>query len=208
MKLIADLFDQAKHIIAKDVYNRGAFSRTYATLDFGDDGLPSEMDAQSPVTVASEDGQTMYTGTLLENAASGVKSIRVLYSNDNPKQCFVGAHPEPVVDGCKYGRIHDCFDASHKCKSKDRFFSFSGFPAEGHIRFDSYGTSLPYSYNVLEGNANDRNLAQFSKSAKDRMKPCTSCAFYPDFKKFLQFYGKADYAHRWIMSVFEAKRVV
>ena len=77
----------------------------------------------------------------------------------------------------------------------------------GHVRFDSYGTSLPYSYNVLEGNANDRTLAQFSTTAKDRMKPCSSCEYFPDFKKFFQYYGKPDYAHRWIMSAFEAKRV-
>ena len=84
----------------------------------------------------------------------------------------------------------------------------SGFPEAGHIRFDSYEMSLPYSYNALDGNANDRTLAQFSTSAKDKMKPCTHCELYPEFKKFFQFYGREDYAHRWIMSAFDATRVV
>ena len=101
LKLITDLFEQARHIQAKDVYNRGAFSRTYARLDFGDDGTTSEMSAQSPVTVASQDGEEMYSGMLLDKVPLGAKSVRIIYGNDNPQNCFVGGHPEPVVDGCK-----------------------------------------------------------------------------------------------------------
>jgi len=119
LKLIMELFEQAKHIKAKDVYNLGAFSRTYATLNFGFEGLPEDIAAHSPVTVASKDGETMLAGMLLEKGKFGDKSVRILYDNvDNVEKCYVGGHPDPVVDGCKscrcalisnVGRYHEYF---------------------------------------------------------------------------------------------------
>jgi len=84
----------------------------------------------------------------------------------------------------------------------------SGFPASGHIRFDGVGRALQYSYNVLNGNVNDRTLALFSTQAHIKMKPCANCQQFIEYKRFVQFYGKSDYAHRWILSAFEATRVV
>lgn len=102
LRLILELFEQAKEIKAKEVYNLGAFSRTYATLHFGFQGLPEEIAAHSPVTVASTDGETMLAGMVLEKGKFGAKSVRILYDNvDNPEKCYVGGHPDPVVEGCK-----------------------------------------------------------------------------------------------------------
>ena len=106
LQLLSELFEKAKHIQAKEVYNRGAFSRTFATLHFGAEGLPEEMRAQSPVTVASTDGETMLTGMLLDQGRLGAKSVRILYGSDNPLKCNVGGHPEPIVDGCTLECCH------------------------------------------------------------------------------------------------------
>ena len=84
----------------------------------------------------------------------------------------------------------------------------AGFPASGHIRFDQVGKAVRYSYNVLHGNTNDRTLAKFSKDAQQKMKPCHNCEFFHDFKRFYEYYGRMDYAHRWVMSAFEATRIV
>jgi len=102
LNLIAALFEEAKHIKAKEVYQSGAFSRTFAKLSFGFQGLPEDIKAHSPVTVASIDGETMLNGLLLEHAKFGDKHVRILYDNvDNAEKCYVGSHPEPVTAGCK-----------------------------------------------------------------------------------------------------------
>jgi len=217
LDLITSLLHDAKHIEAKDVYLQGAFSRSVAKLNFGFEGLPGDVAPHSPVTVASEDGNTMIKGELFEHGTLGEKSVHILYDNlDSDRKCFVGGHPEPVVNGCKY---YSCafsptvpMFSSANDTDTHAFPSFvattAGFPVAGHIRFDDLGKAVRYSYNLLHGNTNDRTLAKFSTDAYIKMKPCPNCELFHEYKRFYQYYGKMDYAHRWIMSAFEATRIV
>jgi hypothetical protein len=74
--------------------------------------------------------------------------------------------------------------------------------------FELLNTTVPYSYNVLHGNKNDRVLASFSTSAKSKMRPCPKCEMFTFYFRFFQFYGKHDYADRWIMAAFTGARTV
>jgi hypothetical protein len=85
---------------AKRVYEVGAFSRSYAELSLGFEGLPGDIDGHTTVTGLSESGVAI-TGISLDNSKLGAKTIRVEYNNlDNPVPCYVGGHPEPDTDGC------------------------------------------------------------------------------------------------------------
>lgn len=82
-----------------------------------------------------------------------------------------------------------------------------GFPSAGHIRFDTVGVSITYSYDTIENNRNDRTLAMFSTQANKKMRPCGSCDLFAEYKRFYQYYGQYDYAHQWVMSAFEQTRI-
>jgi hypothetical protein len=85
----------------------------------------------------------------------------------------------------------------------------TGFSATGHLTFDTYNNiTAQYAYNVHHNNLNDRTLAGLSQQSDQKMRPCATCELYPDFLHYFQFYGKADFAHRWIMAAFTGTRTV
>lgn len=85
---------------AKRVYKVGAFSRAFAELSLGFDGLPGDINGHTIVTGKAESGESI-TGMSLDNAKLGSKTIRVQYHNqDNFAPCFVGGNPEPQTEGC------------------------------------------------------------------------------------------------------------
>lgn len=180
--LIESLLSQDRLDEAKQVYIRGAFSRSYADLQFGFEGLPANIEAHSPVTVERKDGTGVaLKGMLLEPGKRGEKMVRILYKqNENENQCYVGGHPDPVLDGC--------------------------FPATGIIHFDHFDKNVSYFYNQHNDNLNDRVLQWFSSHAKTKMKPCPNCRYYKEFERFYEFYGKTDYANKWIMTALEGER--
>jgi hypothetical protein len=98
--LIDTLLRGAQLEEAKHVYQQGAFSRSFALLNFGFQGLPGDFQPHSPVTGASDSGE-MIKGMMLEHGKQGDKVVRILYNNGNPHSCYVGANTDPVVDGCK-----------------------------------------------------------------------------------------------------------
>lgn len=55
-------------------------------------------------------------------------------------------------------------------------------------------------YNSRRDNRAARTMEYLSTSASERMKPCVDCAYYPDFEKFIAYYGVADYANRFILA--------
>ena len=59
--------------------------------------------------------------------------------------------------------------------------------------------SLTYEYDIREDNDNDRTLQSLSTRADKEMKACDVCPYHEDFQLFLNYYGDADYANRWIM---------
>lgn len=194
---------------AQQVFEKGAFSRSYAELTFGLEGLPGDVKAHSSVKGAADSGEVIM-GMMLDHGKLGDKVVRVLYENaDNLGFCNVGGNPEPITSGCK-----SLVDASmmlalfcsfsHVCPSLDR----TGFAASGEMTFDLSKTPVPYTYNLQSGNKNDRTLALFSTSAKDKMRPCPKCEFYTDYFRFYLFFGATDYANRWILSALTGTRTV
>jgi hypothetical protein len=94
--LLAGQFDEAHR-----VFEVGAFSRPYAQLSLGSQGLPEGISIHSSVTGASESGEVI-KGSMFENGKRGGHVVRILYQNEDIlSSCFVGGNPVPVTDGCK-----------------------------------------------------------------------------------------------------------
>jgi hypothetical protein len=101
VQLVDTLLDEGKFEDAKHVYQNGAFSRNYAKLTFGFQGLPANMNFKTPLTGENDVGQSI-KGWLMNTAKLGDKEVLVLYANDdNEVQCVVGGNPAPDYDGCK-----------------------------------------------------------------------------------------------------------
>lgn len=162
------------------MYKEGSFSRSYAHVKFGFQGLPANIPDHSVVSGTAKDG-TPIKGFITVGQTFGQKEAQILYHPDNKVQCNVGGNPFPVFDGC--------------------------FAASGKISYDNFNKSIGYSYNVKSDNRNERSLQGFSSKAKNIMKPCPKCDYWKDFEKFNTFYGKSDYANQWIMAALMGSRV-
>jgi hypothetical protein len=86
-------------------------------------------------------------------------------------------------------------------------FLLLGFNETGFIQIQAPSRSdtnrtvvAHYKYNSRRDNRAARTLEYLSTSASDRMKPCPTCAYYPDFDKFHTYYGVPDYGNRWILA--------
>jgi hypothetical protein len=71
--------------------------------------------------------------------------------------------------------------------------------------------SITYTYNASLNNQNARNLQYFSTTASTKMRHNENATqdFYPDFKKFLTYFGESnfDYANKIIEAAFDASTV-
>ena len=68
----------------------------------------------------------------------------------------------------------------------------------------THGGEFTYSYNIPADNWNGRTIAQFSTTADTKMRPDQAAgAYFPDFQKFVDYYGPADYADAWITAALE-----
>jgi hypothetical protein len=89
------------------------------------------------------------------------------------------------------------------------FLTFLGFAGNGTMEFllpgvsdITQGTIYKYFYDIRQENFNGRFLKRFSIEADKVMRPCPECPYLPDFQKFFNFYGNADYADKWISAAF------
>lgn len=95
--------------VAKSVYEDGAFSKSYAEITLGGNGLPYDIEKgakfSGPATVS---GTT--TGAAIKAYNMGDKVIQVQYTTSEKQStyvnCQVGGNPDPNLDGCKYRRMH------------------------------------------------------------------------------------------------------
>jgi hypothetical protein len=71
--------------------------------------------------------------------------------------------------------------------------------------------TIGYTYNASSSNLNARTLQYFSTTANTKMRHNEDAtqAFYPDFQKFLTYYGEAnvDYANKIVEAAFDAGKV-
>jgi hypothetical protein len=114
---------------ALNVYLMGAFSRSYAVISFGSEGLPNDIPDHSLVTGTSTSGGVI-KGMTLEPSKLGAKSVRIFYQNpDNHRPCYVGGNPTPTLDGCKFALItgSKCFCLSTLSILSKPLFSSSSY---------------------------------------------------------------------------------
>jgi hypothetical protein len=167
------------YLTAEKVYREGAHSKSAAKLDL-DDPLDQDLPQGAAVIGIAKKDDMQVKGTLMFEAAKGTTSLFVQYSVNeiqaNYVQCQVGANPSPNTQGC--------------------------FAGSGSITLVDQGTNLGYTYTVNTGNLNFRTIAAFSLDSKEEMFNCDTCA-YPDYWKFLSYYGKFDYADHIITSAFD-----
>ena len=92
--------------LAKEVYERGASSMSYAEVTF-EEPLASAIEKGTLVVGSSVNG-TEARGTVMEPYDVGSQVIKVAYEvsdvQDSYENCRVGGAPEPymILDGCKY----------------------------------------------------------------------------------------------------------
>lgn len=88
--------------IARQVYEHGAYSRSYALLTLEKE-LPVDVMQFTHVVGYSHSGKQV-VGMVRRRMAAGQTELDVLYDlddDDDPTTgCYVGGNPEPVVDEC------------------------------------------------------------------------------------------------------------
>ncbi|GKY92512.1 hypothetical protein MPSEU_000221500 [Mayamaea pseudoterrestris] len=156
---------------AYSVYSEGFASKSTATITVT--ALESVIPAGTRVTGKANDGSNT-SGVTTTAARAGATSIEVEYEvsedQDNHVRCMVGGSSQPMTEGC---------------------FSDAG----GDLTAN--GKTVPYTSVV---NTNARTIRGFSINANERYRPAedTSNPFFPDFQKFVDYYGTYDYADKWI----------
>jgi len=96
------------------------------------------------------------------------------------------------------------YQSSRDCRVNSMIPFLSGcFGATGTISLASPTKkmmNISYSYSIEEGTKNSRTLKGFSTNT------CKTDAPSENLKKFVDYYGKCDYADHWIMSAFDGTK--
>mmetsp|Transcript_17619 Transcript_17619/g.49856 ORF Transcript_17619/g.49856 Transcript_17619/m.49856 type:complete len:503 (-) Transcript_17619:120-1628(-) len=166
---------------AKDVYEKGAFSKTVATVTVSP-SLATAIAKGTKLSGKTADG-TQVDGTLFEAYTANSGTLRFQYEV-NSKQaqyvnCQVGANPDPNIEGC--------------------------LATSGTLAIEGSVDSITYSYSQTTGNTNERTIRGFSTGAKAKMNDCDNCP-YPMYEKFYNYYGEFDYADKWVQAAFALQK--
>lgn len=169
---------------AFSVYSEGYASKSQATLTLSD--LTFAIPAGASVVGTANDG-TRARGTAVNAVTAGATELLVEYdvsdTQQNHVRCMVGGSTTPMLDGC---------------------YSSDG----GNLTVD--GQTVAYT---AVSNTNARTIQGFSTGANTRMRPAnpdnsasTSNPYFPDFQKFVDYYGTYDYADKWISAALLGER--
>jgi hypothetical protein len=107
----------------------------------------------------------------------GAKTIEVQYEGDS---CHVGGLAQPVTDKC--------------LRSNGTLFLD-----------DDSNVAIKYSYSPTDDTFNGRTIQGFATSG-DSMRRDDVSPFFPDFQKFVNYYGTEAYADEWIKAAFEGSK--
>jgi hypothetical protein len=168
---------------AEAIYEKGGFSRSYATVTLlSVAGLSKPVAEGTQVIGQSESGVDIY-GLTMRDLGIGEIKIPIRYNDQilaaDRSTCNVGALPIvgiQVTYGC--------------------------FRSQGSIVIGLSGGSYSYEYNVLEDNDNERTLQSLSTDAEEDMLVCDTCP-HRTFTKFFNYYKVPDYADRWVTAAFQ-----
>lgn len=168
LKLAIPNFDQAK-----EIYNEGGHSKSYALLNFH--GIRPRSISKGDILSGTADNGRAVSGKAADDYVyqSDVIEIKLYYIvTDERDRCQVGALALVDVNtsGC--------------------------FQEEGVLTTAEDGEVGSYTYTPMDHNRNDRTIAGFSKQAGTKM------ADMVDFEYFQAYYGKADYGDHWVTSAF------
>ena len=162
-----------------EVYSKGYASKSTATFTVSD--LTIAIPAESRITGVANDGSTV-AGSTTDAVVAGDPSITVEYetadTQENHVRCMVGGSPTPMTDGC---------------------FQDGG----GSLQVN--GQTVTYT--AVE-NTNGRTIQGLSLKV-DRHRPANADGsesstnpYFPDFQKFVDYYGTPEYADKWISAAF------
>lgn len=176
-QLMQSLLEQNNFADASLVYNKGAHSKSYASVTLEESTGRINKNTAFVGTTISGEPIVLYA---YSNYAAGETAIKLRYATSDVQEeysfCQVGANTNPVIHGCleTNGTIQ-----LHGIKSKP----------------------LPYSYDPQTDNKNGRTLAGFSIGAEEKMAKCDACP-YVDYAKYLNYYGEYDYGHQYVSAAF------
>ena len=200
-------------IFARNIYERGGYSKSVAALSLIDPRGPRSFPAGTTVWGRSHTGDRVISGFLNQSVSWGTGTVELdtifvqYYVSDNQEsysECHVGGlytFEGATLAGCtsslsvELGRI----------SVSD---PFSGFADNGTVAIgdvEEEAERFEYTYlndDIRPSNVNDRTLQGFSTLAREKMKACPGCDYYPDFNLFFEYYGMTDYADHWIQAAF------
>lgn len=176
-QLIQDLLSKENEVgrqQAFDVYKKGYASKPIATLTLsGTTQIPAGTLVTGPgVSV------TTVSGTVMEDSNDGTVVVQYDITNNLDSGCYVGGSPNPITAGC--------------------------FKEGGELKLIGSSDTVAYTTVV---NTNARTIQGFSLDADTRFRPVSADGearkpYFPDFLKFVNYYGTFDYADEWITAAF------
>jgi hypothetical protein len=169
---LTDAFSDATFSQARDVYEKGGYSKSVATVSLPT-ALTSRIDAGTDVQGLAEDGSVALMFAFAE-AAEGAVSLELQYrtSEAGGTTCNVGGLPSPITTGC--------------------------LAANGTLTVTGGTAPISYLYNALEATRNERTLQGFSTGWQSKMLDEQDGQPYKHFKLFSDYYGSETYADQFV----------
>ncbi|GKY95293.1 hypothetical protein MPSEU_000491200 [Mayamaea pseudoterrestris] len=178
---------------AQIVYTQGGHSRSFASVKIKHTNAAF---IKGTIVYAPSATGKEVTGVLMETVQwpkgnETEKIVKIAYQTSDVQSQYVG---------CQVGGLYELQMANRD----------GCFKSQGEMTFQTDSSvSLPklqYAYDVRLDNNNARTLQRLSTMATDSMRigRCTSdiCPYMPDFQKFVNYYGDADYGNNWVTSAF------
>jgi len=161
------------------IYDEGGHSESVAKLELAEGGLNFFLDKGTIVSGTSISGEKV-TGTVMDDYVIGDREVEIMYNQD--VGCFVGGLDKPDNRGC--------------------------FVAEGKLTVSGQAEPLPYFYNIYAGNINLRTIAQLSTNAEAefRVNGDIDQGMFPEFSKFVEYFGSPTYADDIMRAVFRGNK--
>ena len=164
--------------IARDIYTKGAYSKSVAMITLTTP-VTQSIKKGAAVTGKNSDG-SLVVGKVYDNYSSGTSTIGVQYKTIDIQKdyvnCQVGGLSKPNLQGC--------------------------LAASGSLNVDGIDGDISYSYDPTTKNINKRTIQGFSTGAEEKMYRCENCP-YNTYRKFRDYYGFFDYADKWINAAFD-----
>jgi len=168
---------------AKDIYENGGHSKSYAKLTTDNTSFNIELSSGTQLTGKDDDDNDVI-GKVYKPDDTPVGEIWLQYQTTDVQSSHVG---------CKVGAL-----------GGTDFIKTSGcFKEDGAVSIGA--TSYEYTYDKLENNKNGRTIKGFSTAVAKKMLECTNCPYF-DAEMFHDYYGDSDYGDKWVQAALSGSR--